>query len=346
MIRPWIFEFLYAPGGPGEDVAPEVATAVFDAGVAHWQQIDKLGFEGILFSEHHFGLSYSPSPNLLIAAIARSTERLRLGTMGMVLPLYQPWRALEEIGMLDHLTGGRLEIGCASGVPQELIQIGIDAEENRERFNEALDILDAWLAKPVISHHGRYWNFDNLRIVPRPLQQPSPPKWTTVVSTASAAKSAGRHSKICTGFESVARIREIFDAYRGEADRVDFKCGPEELAIRRNISVAQSEKEAREASRGAKDVTSTLLAADPRVGRHAPSLLDAPKAGSGFSVHDDEFIAGTPAQVAEQIIEQCRACGAGHILAILGRAVDQRRAEAVKLFGEEVIPILHRAQMV
>ena len=125
MIKPWIFEFLYAPGGPGEDVAPEVATAVFDAGVAHWQHIDRLGFEGIFFSEHHFGLSYSPSPNLLIAAIARSTERLRLGTMGMVLPLYQPWRVLEEIGMLDHLTGGRLEIGCASGVPQELIQIGM-----------------------------------------------------------------------------------------------------------------------------------------------------------------------------------------------------------------------------
>ena len=50
-------------------------------------------------------------------------------------------------------------------------------------------------------------------------------------------------------------------------------------------------------------------------------------------MHDDEFIAGTPAQVAEQIIEQCRACGAGHILAILGRAVDQRRARAVELFG-------------
>ena len=345
MIRPWMFEFLYAPGGPGEDVAPEVATAVFEAGVAHWQHIERLGFEGIFFSEHHFGLSYSPSPNLLIAAIARSTERLRLGTMGMVLPLYQPWRVLEEISMLDHLTGGRLEIGCASGVPQELIQIGIAAEENRERFNEALAILDAWLDAPVISHHGRYWNFDNLRIVPRPLQQPSPPKWTTVVSTASATKSAGRRSKICTAFESVARIGEIFDAYRGEADRVGFECGPEQLAIRRNISVAQSEEEAREASRTAMAVTSTLLAADPRVGRHTPSLLDAPKAGSGFSVQADEFIAGTPAQVAEQIIGQCRACGAGHILAILGRAVDARRTEAVKLFGEEVIPILRRAEI-
>ena len=345
MIRPWIFEFLYAPGAPGEEVAPEVARAVFDAGVAHWQHVERLGFEGIFFSEHHFGLSYSPSPNLLIAVIARCTEQLRLGTMGMVLPLYQPWRVLEEIGMLDHLTGGRLEIGCASGVPQELIQVGIAAAENRERFNEALDILDAWLAQPVISHHGRYWNFDKLRIVPRPLQQPSPPKWTTVVSTASAAKSAGRGSKICSAFESVKRIGEIFDVYRAEADRRGMPRDPGQLAIRRNVSVARSAGEAREASQMAMDVTSKLLAADPRVGVHPSSLLDSPKAGSGFSVHDDEFIAGTPAQVAEQIIEQCRFCGAGHFLAILGRAVDQRRTEAVTLFGEQVIPILRRTEI-
>ena len=60
-------------------------------------------------------------------------------------------------------------------------------------------------------------------------------------------------------------------------------------------------------------------------------------------MHDDEFIAGTPAQVADEIVAQCRAVGAGHILAILGRAVDERRATAVTLFGEQVIPILRRA---
>ena len=172
MIKPWVFEFLHAPGRPDEDVAPHAAAALFEAGTALWQRIEGLGFEGIFFSEHHFGLSYSPAPNLLIAAIAHRTTRLRLGTMGMVLPFYQPWRVLEEIAMLDHLTGGRLEIGCASGVPQELIRVGLSLEEARERFEEALAILDAGLAAPVISHHGRHWNFDDLRIVPRPLQQP------------------------------------------------------------------------------------------------------------------------------------------------------------------------------
>jgi alkanesulfonate monooxygenase SsuD/methylene tetrahydromethanopterin reductase-like flavin-dependent oxidoreductase (luciferase family) len=344
MIKPWIFEFLYALADQGGEAAPQAPTAVFDKGVALWKRLDELGFEGIFFSEHHFGLSYSPSPNLLIAAIARSTKHLRLGTMGVVLPLYQPWRVLEEIGMLDHLTGGRLEIGCASGVPQELIQTGIGPEENRGRFDETLQILDAWLAEPVISHHGQYYNFDNLRVVPRPLQQPSPPKWTTVVSPASAVKSAGRRSKICSAFESVARIKEIFDAYRTEADRVGFACGVDHLAIRRNISIARSEAEAQERSQKAREVAAKVLAGDPRV-QHSSSLLDAPKRGGGFSVHADEFIAGTPAQVAEQIIAQCRGTGAGHILAILGRAVDEQRIQSVELFAEQVIPVLRRAEI-
>ncbi|MGH6680948.1 MAG: LLM class flavin-dependent oxidoreductase [Bradyrhizobium sp.] len=340
-----MFEVLHAPPMEDGKVAPQIATAVFERGIALWKRLDTLGFEGIFFSEHHFGLSYSPSPNLLIAAIAHSTKRLRLGTMGMVLPLYQPWRVLEEIGMLDHLTGGRLEIGCASGVPQELIQTGIGPEENRERFNESLQILDAWLTDPVISHHGRYYSFDKLRIVPRPLQQPAPPKWTTVVSPASALRSAARRSKICTAFESVARIKEICDAYRAEADRLGAACGPDHLAIRRNVSVAPSEAEAQERSQMARDAASKVLAGDPRVRQQSSSLLDAPKLGTGFSVHDDEFIAGTPAQVAEQIIAQCRGCGAGHFLAILGRAVDERRFQAVELFAEQVIPTLRRAEI-
>lgn len=82
-----------------------------------------------------------------------------------------------------------------------------------------------------------------------------------------------------------------------------------------------------------------MLAGDPRVRQHSSSLLDAPKASTGFSV------AGTPAQVAEQIIAQCRACGAGHIVTILGRVIDEHRIRAVELFAEQVIPILRRAEV-
>lgn len=349
MIKPWIFEFMQAPNlgdGDGDgDVRREQASNVFDKAFELWLDTERLGFEGIFFSEHHFGLSYSPSPNLLIAAVARRTTRLRLGTMGMVVPFYAPWRIIEELAMLDHLTSGRLEIGFAAGVPQELARIGLGMEEARERFNESLEILDAALATPVINHHGKYWTFENLTLMPNVFLQASPPKWTTVVSPVSAGKSARRRSKICTGFESVGRVTEIFDAYRNEAAQLGFPAGPDQLAIRRNVSISRDAAAAHEASRAEKAATLKVVAGDPRVAASASSLLDAPRGGAGFSVHDDDYIAGTPAQVTEQIIEQCRKCGAGHLLAMLGRGVSACRREAFALFGEEVIPQLRRAEI-
>jgi alkanesulfonate monooxygenase SsuD/methylene tetrahydromethanopterin reductase-like flavin-dependent oxidoreductase (luciferase family) len=85
-IRPWIFEFFHAPGNPAQDAAPEVAAAHFAAYLDLWQDAEALGFEGIFFSEHHFGPGYSPSPHLLIATLAPRTRTLRLGVMGVVLP--------------------------------------------------------------------------------------------------------------------------------------------------------------------------------------------------------------------------------------------------------------------
>jgi alkanesulfonate monooxygenase SsuD/methylene tetrahydromethanopterin reductase-like flavin-dependent oxidoreductase (luciferase family) len=341
LIKPWIFEFMHAPNAG----APGTVTAVFDEAFGVWLEAERLGFEGIFFSEHHFGHSFSPSPNLLIAALARHTTRLRLGTMGMVVPFYEPWRIVEELTMLDHLTNGRLEIGFAAGVPQELQRIGLGMEEARARFNEALEILDAALVNPVVNHSGKYWKLENLSLMPNAFLQPSPPKWTTVVSTGSAQKSAQRRSRICTGFESVSRISEIFDVYRGETAQLGLTAGPDQLAIRRNVSVSRDAGEAREESHAAKAATLKVVAGDPRVVDRASSLLDAPRAGAGFSLHDDDYIFGTPAQVAEQIIDQCRRCGAGHFLAMLGRSVTPRRREALTLFGEEVIPRLRRAQV-
>lgn len=345
MIKPWIFEFMQAPAPSDGKAMSGAITAAFDEGYAFWLEAERLGFEGIFFSEHHFGLSLSPSPNLLIAAISRQTTRLRLGTMGIVVPFYEPWRIVEELAMLDHLTNGRLEIGFAAGVPQELARIGLGMEEARERFNEALDILDAALVNPVVNHNGKHWKLENLTLMPGVFQQSPPPKWTTVVSTGSAQKSAQRRSRICTGFESVSRISEIFDAYRSECSRLGFPVGPDQLAIRRNISISRDAAAAREEAQAAKAVTLKVVAGDPRVKERASSLLDAPKAGAGFSLHDDDYIAGTPAQVAEQVIDQCRKCGAGHLLAILGRAASARRRESMMLFGDEVIPQMRRAQI-
>src|SRR5262249_33244129 len=244
MIKPWLFEFLPELGGPSVEPDPHDVTTLFARYLDLWVRDEALGFEGIFFSEHHFGNSYSPSPNLLIAALGQRTKKLRLGVMGVVLPYYHPARVVEEIGMLDHLTGGRLEIGTAIGVPQELARLNMTMAEARERNDEIVAVIDAALSSRVISHHGKYFSFSDLRLLPRTLQQPSPPRWTTVVSVESARRAARRRVKISTGFNSTQTIKRIFDAYREEARASGYEAGPECFALRRRVTVAPTTAQA------------------------------------------------------------------------------------------------------
>jgi alkanesulfonate monooxygenase SsuD/methylene tetrahydromethanopterin reductase-like flavin-dependent oxidoreductase (luciferase family) len=342
MIKPWIFELFASPAGRDVDVPPRVASEHFGWHLDLWRRAEAFGFEGIFFSEHHFGLGYSPSPNLLIATVAPVTRTLRLGVMGVVLPYYQPWRVVEEIAMLDHLTGGRLEIGTASGIPQEMARVGLTVEEGNARAAEAIEILDAALFNPVVSHHGKYWNFDDLRIRPRPLQQPAPPRWVTVVSIESARKAARRGAKICTGFHPIDRIEAIFDAYREEARKAGHPAGPDQLGIRRNIVIARRAEDAIETARATLKAYREALTHDPRF-TESP-LPDAPGPTHAFSVGDDEFIAGSGAEVAEGIIAQCKRVGAGHFLCTMARqsTADMRMA-AFELYARDVIPALRQA---
>jgi alkanesulfonate monooxygenase SsuD/methylene tetrahydromethanopterin reductase-like flavin-dependent oxidoreductase (luciferase family) len=344
MIKPWVFEFFPELRVDGREPSPQDVAGYFARYLDLWARDEALGFEGVFFSEHHFGGAYGASPNLLIAAMASRTRTLRLGVMGVVVPNYQPWRVVEEIGMLDHLTGGRLEIGTAIGIPQELARIGMSMEEARARNDEALEILDAALREPVVSHHGTYFNVESLRLLPRPLQTPAPPKWTTVVSIESARKAARRGSKISTGFNATGQVKAIFDAYREEAARVGFAVGPDHLALRRRVALAPTEGEARIYAAGVAARVKAYVAEDPRA--TVKPVPDAPPPTRGFTVSDDEFISGTPEQVGAEIIDQCRRVGAGHFLAVLHWSAGfDEVARAHELFGRAVIPTLRQATL-
>jgi alkanesulfonate monooxygenase SsuD/methylene tetrahydromethanopterin reductase-like flavin-dependent oxidoreductase (luciferase family) len=345
MIKSWTFEFFPAPRELEHDFDPKKSAEYFNWFLDLWPRAEQLGFEGIFFSEHHFGPAYSPAPNLLIAQMALKTKTLRLGVMGMVAPYHAPWQLFEEVGMLDHMTGGRIEIGTAAGIPQEMAQIGMGTDEARERNDEALEILDAALRSPVISHHGKYWNFDNLRLVPRPLQQPSPPVWVTVVSVSSARKAARRGVKICTGFSSIAKIKEIFDAYRDEAATLGKPATPDHFAIRRQVTIARDDATAREAGRARAEHFKSFITVDPRVPAPGRKVLDTPSAHA-FTIGEEEFVVGNPASVAEQAIAQCRELGCGHFMSIFDRGTTREElAEAWNLFGAEVNPALRRAEV-
>jgi alkanesulfonate monooxygenase SsuD/methylene tetrahydromethanopterin reductase-like flavin-dependent oxidoreductase (luciferase family) len=338
VIKPWVFEFLPELGGPSVEPDPRDVAALFARYLDMWVRDEALGFEGVFFSEHHFGRSYSPSPNLLIAALAQRTRTLRLGVMGVVLPYYHPVRVVEEIGMLDHLTGGRLEIGTAIGVPQELARFNMTMAEARERNEEIVAVLDAALSDRIVSYRGKYFSFSELRILPRPLQQPSPPRWTTVVSAESARRAARRRIKISTGFNSTQTIKRIFDAYRQEADAAGFRAGPDYFALRRRVTVAPTTDQARRYAQAVTDRLKSFVAEDDRVSANVP---DAPAPIGGFTLSDDEFITGTPSDVAQTIIEQCQAVGAGNFLTVLNwSAPVDEVSQAHELFGREAIPLL------
>src|SRR6185437_10157337 len=193
-------------------------------------------------------------------------------------------------------------------------------------------------------HHGTFWSFDNLRLTPRPVQQPSPPKWVTVVSISSARKAAQRGARICTGFHPQTRVVELFDAYRDEAERVGRKVGPDDLCLRRQVTLIGSDSTRVETLAERSRQSRERLKADPRLDLpDRPALLDTPTAHA-FSIGDDEFIVGTPATVTEQVIAQCRQAGAGNFAALFDRSTppDTLR-DWYAAFGAVAIPLLHSA---
>lgn len=343
MVQVWGFEFFLASEGlAGKDLVD-----YFDFYVDLWVRAEELGYDGVLLSEHHFGGGYSPSPNLLIPMIAQRTKTMRLGVMGMVAPYHNAWRLAEEAGMLDVISNGRFEFGTSAGIPSEFAKIGLEPAEARARYEEALQIIDAAVANPVISHHGQFWNFDNMPIVPRPVQVDMP-RWTTVISLESARKAARRGSKLATGFIPTAEVRKVFDAYNEAAAEAGQPTGPDRLALRRQVllDVGDDPAATEHAKQFSQGFRQMLEKADWRVKPTAGKALDAPSGAHGYALGDEEFIAGTPAEVAQQIVDQCRETGAGHFQVVFaGAHTPAAVARAWEVFGKEVIPLVKQAAL-
>jgi alkanesulfonate monooxygenase SsuD/methylene tetrahydromethanopterin reductase-like flavin-dependent oxidoreductase (luciferase family) len=223
-----------------------------------------------------------------------------------------------------------------------MAQIGLGMDEARARYDEAVEIVDKALAEPIISHHGKFWHFDNLRLTPRTIQQPHPPKWVTVISVSSARKAARRGAKISTAFHPQSKVIEIFDAYRDEAHKAGRKVGPDDLCIRRQVVMLDDANEVAKRRRAFRD----FIKLDPRVDLpDRPAALDSPSAHS-FSIGEEEFIVGSPDAVAEQIIAQCRSAGAGHFAALFDRMASPAQfADYYREFGAVTIPLLRSATL-
>ncbi len=137
-----------------------------------------LGFEFGTVGHHRFTAGYGASPWVFLAAIAARTSTLHLGTGVFLLPLDHPLDVAEEIATLDHVSGGRAFLGAGLGYRRyEWDALGLPYERRGSRMSEALEIVQRAWTEPTLTFHGEHFDFDDVEVLPKPVQQPRPRVW-------------------------------------------------------------------------------------------------------------------------------------------------------------------------
>lgn len=213
---------------------------------------ERLGFESIWPVEQHFNpdLSILPSPLLLLAAVAERTRSLRLGVAIVLLPLSHPLRVAEEIASLDVISGGRVEFGIGRGaIPKHFAGFGVPQGESRDRFLEGLDlILHAWRGEPL-SYRGRFFNCENLAVVPKPVQQPHPPVRVAANSaeTFDLMGQMGYDIFAATQVNPFPKLKELVPLYRrARAAAGHPDAGGKDVTLLCPLYVGESQRQIRE----------------------------------------------------------------------------------------------------
>lgn len=199
--------------------------------MAEWAE--ELGFDSFWLGEHHlYWYGTCVSPPMIIAALGQRTKKLRLGPAVAVPSFHNPLIVAEEYALADNLCNGRLEFALGSGFsPVEFQQFGMTMEEAKERFWEASEIiLKAWREKEF-SHRGKYYNFDNISLYMKPLQQPMPPTWLAASSDDTLIK-AGQLGLPMMGIpfarsQNLADVKAKNDLYLDAYRKAGHRTAPE-----------------------------------------------------------------------------------------------------------------------
>ena len=308
---------------------------------------DRAGFHAYHLAEHHSTpLGMSPSPNLFLAAAAPKTSRIRLCPLVYPLVLYHPLRLVEEICMLDHLSGGRLEFGVGKGAsPHELEIYGVDPTTQAPKAHaEALAVIMQALTSDVIDFQGEVFKFKDVPVELKPLQRPFPPMWYGASRPEGAALAAQQ------GFNIVAnapaeRAATIFDSYRRAwGERAAPKAALPLMGMNRFVVIAETDQAASAAASRAyqrwnRNFWQLWDARGPRPYAYYPDTFEeAEKAGFG--------VAGSPAKVLETLSDQLGACEANYLVCRFSFG-DLSLAEvtrSVELFSQAVAPLLDVSQ--
>lgn len=343
--QPEIIKFVRLDAGhyPGdyapEDYDPQLAKRVFDEILEEAIEAEALGWDGFFFTEHHFDAwSLIPSPSVLLAALAMKTSRIRLGTGVYILPAYDPIRLAEEIGMLDVISGGRIEVGLGRGNFQfELDRFTAPVEESVRRFDEHLDVL----SKALYSHHFTYdGNWTKVRktstVYPRPMQH-SVPIWVGATSPATVEKVGRLGHNLAGGAypDGGARLAHFVEA----SEKAGRKVSGANFAVLAPVIVAATDAEAEKIA--AEIADKTLPFAHKRI--EAPLPPGAISPGEALTKF---AIVGSPATVRDKLTHILKGCGARRLLmAIRFRGIDSEEVRQTQhLFATEVAPHLRSLQ--
>jgi alkanesulfonate monooxygenase SsuD/methylene tetrahydromethanopterin reductase-like flavin-dependent oxidoreductase (luciferase family) len=211
------FGLLYEMQRPHTDYKVDYTTLIEET-IEQCILADEVGFDYIWFVEHHFLTTFSGSsaPEVIVSALARLTNRIRLGFGVVVLPHHHPVQVSERLAMIDHLSGGRVEFGVGRSSPYEQIGLGVDPRDTRGMMIESMQIVPKiWQTEGNFEWEGQYFNIPSREILPKPKQDPHPPIWMACTQQSSYELAAANGVGVLSfATSSPANLKNHVDDYR------------------------------------------------------------------------------------------------------------------------------------
>ena len=315
---------------------------------------ERWGLDVMWLAELHFDppRSVLSSPMVVASAIAARTKRMKIGVAVQVLPLGNPLRIAEEAATVDHISQGRLIFGAGrSGVAKTYEAYNVPYSESKERFNETLEIVRRAWTETNFSHKGKYFQFEDVTVTPRPLQTPAPPIRVAATSpdTFVATGELGMPIFLAIRHEDARHFMPQVETYR-KAWRDAGHPGEGPIYLRAPGFVAPTAAEAK--SRYEASLTH-YFQAQGRLLADSARRLGLDPGNPRFKTADTlmtmtydkalegSTLMGTPDQVADKIASLKADMGLSGVLVELncgGKVRHAHEMEAMRLLCQEVRP--------
>lgn len=307
---------------------------------------EELGFNSAFQASHHVQKDgFCPSPMIAMAGAAAVTERMRIGTTVLLVPLYAPLKLAEDVAVLDNLSGGRFVFGVAPGyVSEEFAAHDVPREERVGRFEEALDLMVKAWTEERFAFEGKYYRVGEAQVTPKPVQRPHPPIWYGVSAKGSLRRAVARRAiQVMSPRHGVAELKEHYAPY--EAAAADAGWVPPERPIIRQVFVAATDAEAEELAAPAidhlyRELYGAASAAGDRVLRSDDGRVIESTDQVAFETLKKRYIIGTPERVIGMVKEYEKGVRPTEMICWMHmpgiRGADA--AASMELFAREVMP--------